>query len=115
MRVGGVTLTLLPNLASETATAVEGGGVVGETDTSGLRLLEAHFGLDWAAEGQDLISLNAAPHHLHPICAFSFSPNCTPACARSSFSQIYLQTVSTRIISNMQSLCGPYHNHILFL
>lgn len=51
MRVGGVTLTLLPNLASESATAVEGGRTVGETDISGLRLLEAHLGLDWAAKG----------------------------------------------------------------
>lgn len=39
--------------------------VVGETDISGLRLLEAHFRLDWAADGLDLISLNIAPHHLH--------------------------------------------------
>lgn len=71
MRVGGVTLSLLPNLASESATAgrgeggVKGGVVVGETDISGLRLLEAHFGLDWAADGLDLISLDIAPYHLH--------------------------------------------------
>lgn len=37
-RVGGVTLGLLPNLASESATARgEGRGVVGEIDISGLR------------------------------------------------------------------------------
>lgn len=31
---------------------------MGETDISGLRLLEAHFGLDSAAEGLDLTSSN---------------------------------------------------------
>lgn len=38
---------------------------MGETDISGLRLLEAHLRLDWAAEGLDLTSSNPAPPHLH--------------------------------------------------
>lgn len=37
---------------------------MGETDISGLRLLEAHSGLDWAAEELDLTSSNTVAPHL---------------------------------------------------
>lgn len=110
MRVGGVTLTLLPNLASESATAVEGGRTVGETDISGLRLLEAHLGLDWAAEGLDLISLTIAPSPPTPYpCIFTL-PNCTPAYAQSSFSQSYLHCLHTHYLKHAvptQTLSQP--------
>lgn len=38
---------------------------VSETDTSGIRLLEARLGLAWEAEGLDLTSPNTAPPYLH--------------------------------------------------
>lgn len=45
--------------------------VVGETDISGLKLLEAHLGLDRAAKGLDLTSPNTASPHLYPYpCIF---------------------------------------------
>lgn len=37
---------------------------MGETDISGLGLLEAHVGLDWAAAGLDLTSPNTTLPHL---------------------------------------------------
>lgn len=90
MRVGGVTLSLLPNLASESATAGGGVVVVGETDISGLRLLEAHFGLDWAAEGLDLISLDIAPHHLH-LSMHIHSPQLHPS--------LYTERFTTKLLT----------------
>lgn len=90
MRVGGVTLSLLPNLASESATAGGGVVVVGETDISGLRLLEAHFRLDWAAEGLDLISLDIAPHHLH-LSTHIHSPQLHPS--------LYTELFTTKLLT----------------
>lgn len=107
MRVGGVTLALLPNLASESATAVEG-GVVGETDISGLGLLEAHLGLDWAAEGLDPISLSIAPHCLHPNCAFSFSLPAPGLCPERFSTK--LLTLSPHMLSQTRS---PYTDPIM--
>lgn len=63
---------------------------MGETDISGLRLRQAHLGLDWAAEGLDLTSPSITLPYLHPDpCIFIF-PKCTPAYAQSSFPQSYL-------------------------
>lgn len=39
---------------------------MGETDISGLRLRQAHLGLDWAAEGLDLTSPSITLAYLHP-------------------------------------------------
>lgn len=52
--------------------------VVGETDISGLKLLEAHLGLDWAAKGLDLTSPNTASPHLYPFPCIFILPKYTP-------------------------------------
>lgn len=106
-RAGGVTLSLLPNLASESVTAEREGRVVGETDISGLRLLEAHLGLDWAAEGLDLTSPSTTLPHLHPDPCIFILPRCTPAYAESSFPQSYLHSLYLHIISNTQPYTDP--------
>lgn len=59
---------------------------MGETDISGLGLLEAHFGLDWAAEGLDLTSSNTGSL-LISIHVFSFFTKA---------SQLILRTLSHR-------------------
>lgn len=66
--------------------------VVGETDISGLKLLEAHLGLDWAAKGLDLTSPNTASPHLYPYPCIFIIPKCTPkrAYKQGSFPQSYL-------------------------
>lgn len=47
---------------------------MGKTDISGLGLLEAHLGLDWAAESQDLTSPSIAPPHLDSILILPNAP-----------------------------------------
>ena len=117
-RAGGVTLSLLPNLASESVTAEREGRVVGETDISGLRLLEAHLGLDWAAEGLDLTSSSTTLPHLHPDpCIFILPMHraYVPQPMHRGLSHKATYTVSTYALSQTHSPTQIHHNHVIFL
>lgn len=86
---------------------------MGETDISGLRLLEAHLGLDWAAEGLDLPSLNTAPPHLHSYPYIFILFKCTPAhlCTELFSTSYNTYTVSTYVIWYTQPLHTRYLVH----
>lgn len=74
---------------------------MGETDISGLGLLEAHLGLDWAAETLGPNFLQHSPStstHAH-----SFSPN-APQHVHRALSHKATYTVSTYILSQPHSL-----------
>lgn len=80
--------------------------VVGETDISGLKLLEAHLGLDWAAKGLDLTSPNTASPHLYPYPGTFILPKYTPKePMHRAFSHKATYTVSRHTLSPAHSPC----------
>lgn len=87
---------------------------MGETDISGLGLLEAHLGLDWAAERLGPNFLQYSPST--SIHAHSFSPN-APQHVHRALSHKATYTVSTYILSQPHSLYvdflagTPSHTH----
>lgn len=115
-KVGGVTLSLLPNLASESATTRRGVvRVVGETDISGLTLLEAHLGLEGAAEDLDLTSHNTAPAHLHtPLPMHIHSPQMHPSLCTELFpTKLLTLFLGTRYLKHAAPTQIPSQPHYL--
>lgn len=90
---------------------------MGETDISGLRLLEAQLGLDWAAEGLDLTSSNtgssypymysySSPRHLSLYTGLGPTKLATLSLHRSY--------VGFTVLQKIYLLAGSTHTQIAF-